>query len=149
MTHRKKSKRGELWHVGLKLLQKLRYEWQQNQSPYTDHMFARSDWYALATSLLKWVLGFHTTTFFQDEFCSLITPQIGIDIETQIEEGELFDFDVECEPVLEAWGLRLSGDVNRADLRTFYVLLNMRIFNWAQGRMPIQKYTAINIQYHI
>jgi hypothetical protein len=27
--------------------------------------------------------------------------QIGIDIETQIEEGELFDFDVECEPVLE------------------------------------------------
>ena len=28
--------------------------------------------------------------------------QIGIDIETQIEEGELFDFDVECEPVLEA-----------------------------------------------
>ena len=29
--------------------------------------------------------------------------QIGIDIETQIEEGELFDFDVECEPVLEVW----------------------------------------------
>lgn len=28
--------------------------------------------------------------------------QIGIDIETQIEEGELFDFDTECEPVLEA-----------------------------------------------
>ena len=82
-------------------------------------MFAGSPWYALATSLLKWVLGFHTATFFQDEFCSLITPQIGIDIETQIEEGELFDFDVECEPVLEAWGLRLSGDVNRADLRTF------------------------------
>ncbi|CAJ1461587.1 unnamed protein product [Effrenium voratum] len=27
--------------------------------------------------------------------------KIGIDIETQIEEGELFDFDVECEPVLE------------------------------------------------
>ena len=36
----------------------------------------------------------------------LISPatlrQIGLDIETQIEEGELFDFDVECEPVLEA-----------------------------------------------
>merc|ERR1719213_1514210 len=27
--------------------------------------------------------------------------KIGVDIETQIEEGELFDFDVECEPVLE------------------------------------------------
>lgn len=27
--------------------------------------------------------------------------KIGIDIETQIEDGELFDFDVECEPVLE------------------------------------------------
>merc|ERR1719482_1172302 len=27
--------------------------------------------------------------------------KIGMDIETQIEEGELFDFDVECEPVLE------------------------------------------------
>merc|ERR1719262_1572799 len=27
--------------------------------------------------------------------------KIGIDIETQIEVGELFDFDVECEPVLE------------------------------------------------
>lgn len=30
------------------------------------------------------------------------SAQIGIDIETQIEDGELFDFDVECEPVLEA-----------------------------------------------
>merc|ERR1719203_2531224 len=27
--------------------------------------------------------------------------KIGVDIETQIEDGELFDFDVECEPVLE------------------------------------------------
>eukprot|EP00933_Yihiella_yeosuensis_P072478 TRINITY_DN80871_c0_g1_i1.p1 TRINITY_DN80871_c0_g1~~TRINITY_DN80871_c0_g1_i1.p1 ORF type:complete len:476 (-),score=165.85 TRINITY_DN80871_c0_g1_i1:382-1809(-) len=27
--------------------------------------------------------------------------KIGVDVETQIEEGELFDFDVECEPVLE------------------------------------------------
>lgn len=27
--------------------------------------------------------------------------KIGVDIETQIEEGDLFDFDVECEPVLE------------------------------------------------
>lgn len=27
--------------------------------------------------------------------------KIGVDIDTQIEEGELFDFDVECEPVLE------------------------------------------------
>merc|ERR1719343_1919897 len=27
--------------------------------------------------------------------------KIGVDIETQIVEGELFDFDVECEPVLE------------------------------------------------
>eukprot|EP00931_Biecheleriopsis_adriatica_P070329 TRINITY_DN4410_c0_g1_i1.p1 TRINITY_DN4410_c0_g1~~TRINITY_DN4410_c0_g1_i1.p1 ORF type:complete len:506 (-),score=163.45 TRINITY_DN4410_c0_g1_i1:233-1630(-) len=27
--------------------------------------------------------------------------KIGIDIETQIEDGELFDFDVECEPILE------------------------------------------------
>merc|ERR1719486_1775954 len=27
--------------------------------------------------------------------------KIGVDIDTQIEDGELFDFDVECEPVLE------------------------------------------------
>mmetsp|Transcript_30809 Transcript_30809/g.70130 ORF Transcript_30809/g.70130 Transcript_30809/m.70130 type:complete len:462 (-) Transcript_30809:113-1498(-) len=27
--------------------------------------------------------------------------KIGMDVETQIEDGELFDFDVECEPVLE------------------------------------------------
>lgn len=27
--------------------------------------------------------------------------KIGVDIETQIEDGELFDFDVECEPLLE------------------------------------------------
>merc|ERR1740127_419067 len=27
--------------------------------------------------------------------------KIGVDIETQIEDGELFDFDAECEPVLE------------------------------------------------
>eukprot|EP00428_Durinskia_dybowskii_P024420 CAMPEP_0170250746 /NCGR_PEP_ID=MMETSP0116_2-20130129/25193_1 /TAXON_ID=400756 /ORGANISM="Durinskia baltica, Strain CSIRO CS-38" /LENGTH=404 /DNA_ID=CAMNT_0010501689 /DNA_START=106 /DNA_END=1317 /DNA_ORIENTATION=+ len=27
--------------------------------------------------------------------------KIGVDMETQIEEGELFDFDVECEPILE------------------------------------------------
>mmetsp|Transcript_113538 Transcript_113538/g.321537 ORF Transcript_113538/g.321537 Transcript_113538/m.321537 type:complete len:773 (-) Transcript_113538:43-2361(-) len=27
--------------------------------------------------------------------------KIGVDVETQIEEGELFDFDIECEPVLE------------------------------------------------
>lgn len=27
--------------------------------------------------------------------------KIGVDTETQIEEGELFDFDVECEPILE------------------------------------------------
>jgi hypothetical protein len=27
--------------------------------------------------------------------------KIGVDVETQIEDGELFDFDVECEPVLE------------------------------------------------
>merc|ERR550532_178151 len=27
--------------------------------------------------------------------------KIGCDVETQIEEGDLFDFDVECEPVLE------------------------------------------------
>jgi hypothetical protein len=27
--------------------------------------------------------------------------KIGIDVETQIEEGDLFDFDVECEPILE------------------------------------------------
>ena len=32
----------------------------------------------------------------------IMCSQIGIDIETQIEEGELFDFDTECEPVLEA-----------------------------------------------
>eukprot|EP00927_Polykrikos_kofoidii_P015994 TRINITY_DN17174_c0_g3_i2.p1 TRINITY_DN17174_c0_g3~~TRINITY_DN17174_c0_g3_i2.p1 ORF type:complete len:466 (+),score=123.12 TRINITY_DN17174_c0_g3_i2:119-1516(+) len=27
--------------------------------------------------------------------------KIGVDVDTQIEEGELFDFDIECEPVLE------------------------------------------------
>merc|ERR1712039_1125879 len=27
--------------------------------------------------------------------------KIGVDTQTQIEEGELFDFDIECEPVLE------------------------------------------------
>mmetsp|Transcript_20385 Transcript_20385/g.43476 ORF Transcript_20385/g.43476 Transcript_20385/m.43476 type:complete len:483 (-) Transcript_20385:359-1807(-) len=27
--------------------------------------------------------------------------KIGVDVDTQIEEGELFDFDVECEPILE------------------------------------------------
>jgi len=43
------------------------------------------------------------TDFFLDRPPSpLFMPaKIGIDIETQIEDGELFDFDVECEPVLE------------------------------------------------
>merc|ERR1719359_1752971 len=27
--------------------------------------------------------------------------KVGVDVDTQIEEGDLFDFDVECEPILE------------------------------------------------
>ena len=52
--------------------------------------------------------------------------QIGIDIETQIEEGELFDFDVECEPVLEARVKAFGSHSHR--LAHFYVL-HIRIFN--------------------
>jgi hypothetical protein len=31
----------------------------------------------------------------------LFLPQIGMDVATQIEEGELFNFDTEVEPILE------------------------------------------------
>lgn len=68
------------------------------------HMEVQTDKYLeeLTERTVEFEAGTQTDFILVRPSSPLFMPtKIGVDIETQIEEGELFDFDVECEPLLD------------------------------------------------